>query len=277
MRKYNVDLNEPRERKRANGGRPRGGQWLSIHDACVLLGVDPSTLRRWSDSGKVPVFRTPGGHRRYVEADLRRLIGEGPSPRERTRVSRQTLTDRSLSGYEDEYLRAVRERPWFRSYGTENQDEHRRLGRRLVDLAVRYAASAPNAGDRASLLVEGLQIGEHYGRSGADHGLTPAETVEAFLYFRYPVFRAVTSMIEEEELATRRAIRLYGEISNFMDQVLTATVQSHEVAERRARAEHPLPAPALGVPYQAVDHVSVARSLPSDWPAAASSVVSRGR
>ncbi|MDQ3413235.1 MAG: helix-turn-helix domain-containing protein, partial [Chloroflexota bacterium] len=102
MRKYNVDLNEPRERKRANGGRPRGGQWLSIHDACVLLGVDPSTLRRWSDSGKVPVFRTPGGHRRYVEADLRRLIGEGPSPRERTRVSRQTLTDRSLSGYEDE-------------------------------------------------------------------------------------------------------------------------------------------------------------------------------
>ena len=219
-----------RDRRRANPSRPNEGQWLSIHDACVLLGVDPSTLRRWSDSGKVPVFRTPGGHRRYVEADLRRLIGDGPRTSPRARISQQTLTDRSLSGYEDEYLRAVRERPWFRSYGTENQEEHRRLGRRLVDLAIRYAAMAPNASDRASLLLEGRQIGEHYGRSGAEHGLTPAESVEAFLYFRYPVFRAITGMIEEEGLATRRAVRLFSEISHFMDQVLVATVQSHEAA-----------------------------------------------
>lgn len=219
---------DSREHKRADSSRTSDGRWLSIHDACLLLGVDPSTLRRWSDSGKVPVFRTPGGHRRYVEADLRRLIGTGPRPQERARINRQNLTDRSLSGYEEEYLRAVRERPWFRSYGTENQDEHRRLGRRLVDLAVRFAAMAPNAGDRSSLLVEGRQIGEHYGRSGAEHGLTSAETVEAFLYFRYPVFRAVTSLIEEEELASRRAIRLFSEISNFMDQVLIATVQSFE-------------------------------------------------
>ena len=219
---------DARERKRATPARTTDSEWLSIHDACSLLGVDPSTLRRWSDSGKVPVFRTPGGHRRYVEADLRRLIGIGPRPRDRARVNRQNLTDRSLSGYEDEYLRAVRERPWFRSYGTDNQDEHRRLGRRLVDLAVRFASVAPNAGDRSSLLVEARQIGEHYGRSGAEHGLTSAETVEAFLYFRYPIFRAVTSLIDEEELASRRTIRLFNEISNFMDQVLIATVQSHE-------------------------------------------------
>jgi len=31
--------------------------WLTIDAACQLLGVDQSTLRRWSDSGKVPVFR----------------------------------------------------------------------------------------------------------------------------------------------------------------------------------------------------------------------------
>lgn len=248
VRGFSPETMDSREHKRSELTRTAEGRWLSIHDACVLLGVDPSTLRRWSDSGKVPVFRTPGGHRRYVEADLRRLIGDGPRPSERTRVSRQNLTDRSLSGYEDEYLRAVRERPWFRSYGTENQDEHRRLGRRLVDLAVRYAAAAPNAGDRPSLLVEGRQIGEHYGQSGAEHGLTSAETVEAFLYFRYPVFRAVTSMIEEEQLATRRAIRLFGEISQFMDQVLTATVQSHEAAGSRAETAERAPATAAASP-----------------------------
>jgi excisionase family DNA binding protein len=208
------------------------GRWLSINAACAMLGVDQSTLRRWSDSGKVPVFRTPGGHRRYAEEDLFALLGEGPRRQERTRVSRQTLTDRSLSAYEEEYLRAARDRRWFRAYSAATQEEHRRLGRRLVDLAVRYAATATGAGDRASLLGEGQQIGEHYGRSGAAAGLTEFETVEAFLYFRFPVVRAVVGMVEEEGLAGKWASRLFVEIGHFMDQVLLATVRAHESGRR---------------------------------------------
>lgn len=208
----------------------RGSRWLSINAACALLGVDQSTLRRWSDAGKVPVFRTPGGHRRYAEADLRALVGDGPRRQERPRVTRQALTDRSLSAYEEEYLRVARDRRWFQAYTPATQEEHRRLGRRLVDLAVRYAAVAPGAGDRASLLGEGRQIGEHYGRSGAAAGLGMTETVEAFLYFRFPVVRSVMSLIEEEELAARRAARLFVEIGHFVDQVLVATVRAHEAA-----------------------------------------------
>jgi len=49
------------------GLEPLAGRWLTIHEACAFLGVDQSTLRRWSDTGKVPVFRTPGGHRRYAK------------------------------------------------------------------------------------------------------------------------------------------------------------------------------------------------------------------
>ncbi len=211
-----------------------GRRWLSIHSASRVLGVDQSTLRRWSDAGRIPVFRTPGGHRRYAEEDLRAFVGGGPRRQERTRVSRQSLTDRSLSGYEDEYLRAARERRWFRAYGTSRREEHRRLGRRLVDLAVRYAAAMPAAGDRASLLDEARQIGEHYGRAGSNLGLAASETVEAFLYFRQPVVRAVVGMIEEEELPSHRAVRLFAEISHFTDEVLIATVQAHEVERLRA-------------------------------------------
>lgn len=203
-------------------------QWLSIHGACQLLGVDRSTLRRWSDMGKVPVFRTPGGHRRYAEDDLRALVGDGPRRQERPRLSRQALTDRSLSGYEDEYLRGARQRRWFQAYGPATREEHRRLGRRLIDLAVRYAATG--GGDRASLLDDGQQIGAHYGRSGAAAGLTAAETVEAFLYFRFPVVQAVMGTIEGEGLAAKRAARLFIEIGQFMDQVLLATVRAHETA-----------------------------------------------
>jgi len=208
-------------------GRGGRGRWMSINDACQFLGVDQSTLRRWSDAGKVPVFRTPGGHRRYAEDDLRSLIGDGPKRQERPRVSRQALTDRSLSAYEDDYLRGARERRWFRTYSAATLEEHRRLGRRLVDLAVHYSAAAPGAGDRASLLGDGEQIGEHYGRSGAGAGLTVVETVEAFLYFRFPVVQAVMGLIEEEGLAAKRAARLFIEIGHFMDQVLVATIRAH--------------------------------------------------
>ncbi len=233
------------DRTSASASEPGGGRWLTIHEACAFLGVDQSTLRRWSDSGKVPVFRTPGGHRRYAEADLRALVGEGPRLQERSRVSRQAITDRSLSGYEDEYLRVMRERPWFRAYGGATREEHRQLGRRLVDLAVRYAASPAAAADREALLDEARQIGEHYGRNGAAYGLSASETVEAFIYFRFPVVQAVSRLIEEQGLAARRAVRLYAEINQFLDQVLVATVQAHEADLGHGReagvaaADHP--------------------------------------
>jgi hypothetical protein len=192
-----------------------------------MLGVDQSTLRRWSDSGKVPVFRTPGGHRRYAEADLRALIGDGPRRQERPRVTRQALTDRSLSAYEEEYIRAAREQRWYKAFGPAEKEQQRRIGRRLVDLAVRYAASHDER-DRGSFLSEGQQIGEHYGRAGATAGLSSAETVEAFLYFRFPVTRVVMGLIEEEGLAAKRAARVFIEIGRFMDQVLVATVRTHQ-------------------------------------------------
>jgi excisionase family DNA binding protein len=216
------------QREETPAAEPAGDRWLTIHEACAFLGVDQSTLRRWSDSGKVPVFRTPGGHRRYAEADLRAMVGPGPRLQERPRVSRQALTDLSLSGYEDEFLRAARERPWYRAYGTSNQEEHRRLGRRLVDLAMRYASAPMAAGDRVSLLDEARLIGEHYGRNGATYGLSASETVEAFMFFRFPVVRAVSGLIAEQDLATARAIRLYAEINQFLDQVLIATIEAHE-------------------------------------------------
>jgi len=217
----------------------RDSHWLSINQACKMLGVDQSTLRRWSDAGKVPVFRTPGGHRRYLADDLRALLGNQPRRQERPRVTRQVLTDRSLSAYEDEYLLGAREKRWFQAYSPATLEEHRRLGRRLVDLAVRYAAAQPAADDRPSLLIEAEQIGGHYGRSGAVAGLTVGETVDAFLYFRLPVVRTVMGMIDEESLAARRAARLFMEIGRFMDQVLVATVRAHEATR------DPLPTPAL--------------------------------
>ncbi|MCB9434622.1 MAG: helix-turn-helix domain-containing protein, partial [Ardenticatenaceae bacterium] len=44
--------------------------WLPLKQAASLLDVHPTTLRRWADSGDIPVLLTPGGHRRFALSDI---------------------------------------------------------------------------------------------------------------------------------------------------------------------------------------------------------------
>jgi len=64
-------------RRRAPTGEP---DWLTLGQAAKYLGVAQSTIRKWSDQGRVPAFYTPGGHRRYRRADLDEFLERsGPS------------------------------------------------------------------------------------------------------------------------------------------------------------------------------------------------------
>ena len=54
-----------------------GQKLIKTCQALELLGVtSPSTLYRWRQQGLLPVFRTPGGHLRYREADIMALVKE---------------------------------------------------------------------------------------------------------------------------------------------------------------------------------------------------------
>jgi excisionase family DNA binding protein len=49
-------------------------EWLTLGQAAKYLGVAQSTMRKWSDLGRVSAFYTPGGHRRYRRSDLDRFL-----------------------------------------------------------------------------------------------------------------------------------------------------------------------------------------------------------
>ena len=53
---------------------PMDPRRLSLGPAARLLGVDPDTLRRWADDGRVEAFTTPGGHRRFDRREIDRLL-----------------------------------------------------------------------------------------------------------------------------------------------------------------------------------------------------------
>jgi excisionase family DNA binding protein len=54
-------------------------EWLTLGQAARFLGVAQSTIRKWSDQGRVPAFYTPGGHRRFRRSDLESFLARsGP-------------------------------------------------------------------------------------------------------------------------------------------------------------------------------------------------------
>ena len=55
-------------------GRADGERWLRLGEAAAELGVSLNTLRRWSDSGTLTCYRSPGGHRRYRREDVQALL-----------------------------------------------------------------------------------------------------------------------------------------------------------------------------------------------------------
>ena len=48
---------------------------LSTSQAAHALGVSLGTIRRWSDLGYLQSYRTPGGQRRFSEAQIEQFVG----------------------------------------------------------------------------------------------------------------------------------------------------------------------------------------------------------
>lgn len=53
---------------------------LTPQDVGTMFSVDPRTVNRWAAAGRITAVRTPGGHRRYREFDVRALLAGLPLP-----------------------------------------------------------------------------------------------------------------------------------------------------------------------------------------------------
>ena len=203
-------------------------RWITLGQACKLLGVNESTLRRWADAGHVRSFRTPGGHRRFSEEDLRALVagrsGAGGEPY-------TSLGQLALARIRRRVQRGRGRAPWYSSMSEEERERMRPLGRRLVDLASEYMTKGAR---RSHLIDEAREIGHEYGKElVADH-LSIRDAVEAFAFFRKGLDDAAMELAQKNDLSAEEAVEVWDLLANLADQVLLSIAEVYEQAQTPA-------------------------------------------
>lgn len=212
------------------------GAWLTLGEASRLLGVDPDTLRRWSDAGKVEVFTTPGGHRRFPRSAIEHML---PRPHAR----RQLLT--ALGESPDRIAAELRKRVRSDLPSLSEQEWHSRLndrslrwfrerGRRMGDLLLGYLDTQHQAG-RAELLAQAEALGREYGLEAAKRKLSIAEATQAFLFFRARFMSGIATVAKRRSLDAAQTTALFEEADTALDGVIVALVEGHRSAPRPKR------------------------------------------
>jgi excisionase family DNA binding protein len=49
---------------------------LTPGEVALMFRVDPKTVTRWASAGRIGSIRTPGGHRRFRESEVRTLLAD---------------------------------------------------------------------------------------------------------------------------------------------------------------------------------------------------------
>jgi len=205
---------------------------MTLGEASRTLGVDPDTLRRWADSGKVDVFHTPGGHRRFLRTSIDAMI---PRPRHIRRQSLSAMgetTDRIAA----EFLKRVRsdlgDQDWHQRFDEASLRWFRERGRRMSELLVGYLDTVRRPG-REQYLVQAEALGREYGVEAKRRSLSLGEATQAFLFFRARFLAEIADVARRGALETAQAAVLFEEADRSLDRVILALIAGHQAAPTR--------------------------------------------
>ncbi len=187
--------------------------YLSLSAASEMLGVHSTTLRRWADTGSVPVYITPGGHRRFARTDIEALAARRPIPGQAIGT---TWARKALATTRTELALGNTRLYWVNELTDDDRATWRRTGYKLMGVVLRYINS-PNEDE--NLLAEARMIGTDYARYALSSGLSLTAALEAALYFRDSLVEAAMDMPEESHIRPDSSARLLRRISRVANEV----------------------------------------------------------
>lgn len=225
-------------------GRSAAVRPLSLGPASRLLGVDPDTLRRWADEGRIDAFTTAGGHRRFHRATVERIL--------EARRHDATLRLATLGATTDRLSRAYRRGYSHGAVGGEvrdaipsaDRDSFRDSGRRLVAALLEHLDAADDAG-RDHAEQQAIAVTDELTRQLVASGIGPADAVSLFVASRRPFLAELGAIARRRSLDPERLTAIYDSSSTLLDRLLIRLVSSYPVAAPNGEsASTGLPDPA---------------------------------
>lgn len=205
------------------------GRWLSVGPASRLVGVDPDTLRRWADEGRVEVYVTPGRHRRFDRRAMERLA---------TNERRKARPLASLGASPERLARAYR-----RSYSSDgaarrvptddgvDRERYRQDGRRLVGALVAHLdAERTDEAARALAEAQAATLVDDLARRLRRSGMSLTEAVGLFVAARRPFLAELAGLGRRRALDAARLGRLYEDASGLLDRLLLRLIDTYQEA-----------------------------------------------
>jgi excisionase family DNA binding protein len=146
--------------------------WLSLDEAAKRLSIHPATLRDWADRGHIRAIRTPGGHRRFSEADVVQLV-----------VQRQpdlTLLMHATVGQARLATNAGRlaTEAWYARLDDHAKQRHRELGVDLVQVLIAFLGDSER-----DWAPDVKRLGSRYAELARGAELSVADAMRAFHLF----------------------------------------------------------------------------------------------
>ena len=186
--------------------------WLSLDEAAKRLNVHPATLREWADKGRIRTVRTPGGHRRFSEADVA-AFGAQSAP-DFSLFMNATVGHARLAASGG----LLASEAWYSRFDEGAKHRQRQLGTDLVQALVDFLGDVER-----SWTDEIRQLGLRYSELARDTGLSLGDAMRAFHLFEGLVRSSVDQLIAARATGTAE---LEQHVGWFLNEVQVAMVES---------------------------------------------------
>jgi excisionase family DNA binding protein len=196
---------------------------LTIGQARKMLGVSEATLRHWTDEGKIKAFITPGGHRRYLESEIRNFMG---AKRRVHGMDDLVAKMEAVPLHEIHIARShFAQAAWYTGLSDDSKTRLRELGNRLYNLAVDYITRKKK---HEEAVEEARDIGHSFGKHLAEIGVSLPDSVEAFLLHRTPLIDAANELVKGRDSLQGRAAEAIPMLVQITDEVLLSLIQAQQ-------------------------------------------------
>jgi excisionase family DNA binding protein len=206
---------------RVNADRP-----LSLGPASRLLGVDPDTLRRWADEGRIEAFTTAGGHRRFEPATVERILEARRHDATIRLASLGATTDRLSRAYRRGYSSPTDVGEVRDAVPATDRDAFRDGGRALVGALLAHL-DAPDDAGREKAERAAAAATDDLARRLTAAAIPLADAVSMFVAARRPFLTEMGLIARHRSLDPDRLAAIYDTSSALLDRLLLRLVSAH--------------------------------------------------